>query len=160
MGYTHYWDKGQGFTQGQWEKLTACTAFLLINSDTPVSFEYNEDRPVQIDNERIRFNGIEEDGHETFILDRENLFAFCKTAMKPYDKLVVAILHLAELIAPGSLNFSSDGDDEDLAEGIALAVATLKKFEEEGLSNESWEKLLKPKCKEEKTSDELPTYLL
>ena len=48
-------------------------------------------------------------------------FNFCKTAAKPYDLVVTAILVLAEHFSEGHFKVSSDGDPEDWAEGLALA---------------------------------------
>ncbi len=41
-------------------------------------------------------------------------FAFCKTARKPYDPVVVSILVAARDIAPDAIRISSDGGDEAL----------------------------------------------
>ena len=72
--------------------------------------------------DRISFNGVGEDAHETFVLTpKETGFTFCKTARKPYDTLVVAILCLADLTFPGLLSISSDGDSGDWEEGLLLA---------------------------------------
>lgn len=81
---------------------------------------------------KIWFNGDARYGldHETMALDRlvedalyesngytnrqadGSIFNFCKTARKPYDFLVCAVLLMAQEIAPGCLVVSSDGDIE------------------------------------------------
>lgn len=52
-----------------------------------------------------------EDSHETFSLTREAQdFEFCKTAQKPYDEVVVAVMTEARDINP-SFNPRSDGGE-------------------------------------------------
>lgn len=60
----------------------------------------------------IRFNGMGENGHETFLfkLDSEK-FNFCKTARKPYDLPVCKILLVLKHYMP-NLELSSDGFSE------------------------------------------------
>lgn len=79
----------------------------------------------------VNLNGKGDEAHETFIL-REHYsqnegFNFCKTAMKPYDAVVVACLavlkhHLGDLI-----DVSSDGDTQDWIDGVNLARAVLRR---------------------------------
>lgn len=77
-----------------------------------------------IDDDCIMFNGVGEQGHETFVLYRlppakqpwmltGNPFAFVKTARKPYDLAVCLMLLAAFMIAPDVLLISSDGEWED-----------------------------------------------
>ena len=64
--------------------------------------------PVVNENE-IRFNGIGESGHETFLLtNAPEKFAFCKTAEKPYDVPVCEVLLVLQKHCP-NLNVRSDG---------------------------------------------------
>jgi hypothetical protein len=52
-------------------------------------------------------------------------WAFCKTAYKPYDKVVVACLcYLADA---GVLTASSDGGPEDWTDGLELARSALQR---------------------------------
>jgi len=94
-----------------------------------------------IDDDIIRFNGVEDDGHETFILTRtkrakydyesqeeydvDGAFDFCKTARKPYDVLVTSSLLAAMRIANGAWVVGSDGDEYDWEKGIALVTKVL-----------------------------------
>jgi hypothetical protein len=74
----------------------------------------------EITNDHIVFNGDGSKGeaHESFVLSRvsnfegERVFQFCKTARKPYDRYVKAVLIVAQRVAPGALEVSCDGDDE------------------------------------------------
>jgi hypothetical protein len=71
-------------------------------------------RPI-VDNSEIIFNGdaSKGDSHETFVLTLyESGSKFCKTARKPYDRFVKAVLVLANFWAPGALEVTCDGDNE------------------------------------------------
>jgi len=111
MGYTHYWESKKRFTDPQWTKLLRITQAIFAATKTPVQYETNDNRQPEIDPEFIRFNGVENDGHETFVLSRGQIeFDCCKTAYKPYDEIVVAILIAAHDINK-EFSWSSDGDD-------------------------------------------------
>jgi hypothetical protein len=117
MGYTHYWRKPKGLSEDKWAKYLKDVKKLLKGSRGVIQFESDENRCPAI-NHYVRFNGIEEDGHETFVLCRdESDFDFCKTACKPYDKYVTACLILAKLHFGDEISISSDGDREDWNEG-------------------------------------------
>lgn len=86
----------------------------------------------------IWFNGqdLHDEGHETFHIepnfkssypqqnDDGKFFAFCKTARKPYDILVVATLCAARYRFGDEIVISSDGDRKDWQEGYDLWVKT------------------------------------
>ena len=74
-------------------------------------------------------------GHETFLFLRDNKkdefhkkllhFEFCKTAQKPYDLPVTAVLILAVKHFKDDVKVSSDGDAADWQAGIELVNKTL-----------------------------------
>jgi len=78
--------------------------------------------PPEVNSEHIRFNGWQDEGHETFMVTREvpdapswspdsdESFDFCKTARKPYDVAVCLVLLSMTRHAPKSFRISSDGD--------------------------------------------------
>lgn len=86
-----------------------------------VAYEYDEpDREPVFSETEIRFNGVGDNGHETFYLSPEMRdFEFCKTACKPYDTAVVAVLCL--LAHHTDVRVSSDGDPSDWEAGLAFA---------------------------------------
>ena len=111
MGYTHYtradnWDRQDelGF-----EKALPIVRKILKRYKDLVQFECdNPKRPV-VSKKQIRFNGIGEDGHETFMLSNSSFeFNFCKTARKPYDVVVCEVLLVLNAFCP-HLSISSDG---------------------------------------------------
>jgi hypothetical protein len=130
----------------------------LALSDVPVAAEFDTpDAAPELTDAYIRFNGIGEDGHETFCLvagmarqegcplPRERRartlpihpgrFDFCKTARKPYDVLVTAVLWIAHeeyglrvssdgTMEPDGLPAGSYGYVDEWAAGHALAART------------------------------------
>ena len=153
MGYTHYWRQQRDFTPAEWNELTRLTKLITADGSSILANGIS-DRGSQptIDNEKICFNGIGEDGHETFRItkkkrekadyekqepyNRQGVFEFCKTAQKPYDKYVVAVLcalfnmkiKLDEEKYP-VLYIRSDGNTADWTEGLFHAVRSTRKEE-------------------------------
>lgn len=85
----------------------------------------------------IAFNGVGEDAHETFVIDRRRAvlseddkrsgiqrgWSFCKTARKPYDAAVTACLAYLESIH--RFEVTSDGDERDWELGVRIARRAL-----------------------------------
>ena len=110
MGYTHY-HKNLSFTDATWEKLRRDVRKLLKNlpEDVKVQREHNNDSRPLIGKDSIIFNGVGENGHETFLMDKKaSEFEFCKTARKPYDLAACGVLMLASVHATSG-QISSDG---------------------------------------------------
>lgn len=110
MGFTRYYKNPKGFTTEQWNSLMVAANQILKSNSVPISEEYDlEDSPPLVENNLIKFNGVGEDGHETFLLMKAKRdFAFCKTARKPYDDVVKAVLKAASDINP---NFIVTSDE-------------------------------------------------
>lgn len=115
MGYTHYLHPQRHATQDEWNAIKDSWLLLYHLGLFPKLHE------PRVDDDIIHFNGVGNDGHETMILEREGLgFDFCKTARKPYDLAVVALLLIAHHHAPDAWEIKSDGGPDDWAEGLAL----------------------------------------
>ena len=148
MGYTHYWRQLRDFTDTEWQELMRLTKLITASSGRDIILsEFN------INNEEIRFNGYGEEGHETFLItkkkrakadyeeqeayDRQGAFEFCKTAHKPSDKYVTAVLcalYNIEVkewpLGDGKImSISSDGNTEDWTEGLFHAVRSTREQE-------------------------------
>ena len=122
IGYTHYWKKTEELPQDVWEEDFIPQASQIMK-DSGVELGDNfgkvDSKPV-ITPDVLSFNGITPDDYETFSLSRKKEdFNFCKTQHRPYDKVIVAILMLAEQCFDG-FSWSSDGDAEDHKEGKEL----------------------------------------
>ena len=108
MGYTHYWE-GLDACDVEWNAFLDDVRAILASEGDLVCFEEDEpDKPPQVDMEAVRFNGKGLAGHETFyIAPRDKGPNFCKTARKPYDSVVCAVLIAAH--EQLGLEVSSDG---------------------------------------------------
>ena len=135
MGYTHYWSMSRDFTDKEWRDITVAARRIVNYAQSArgiaLSKEYDINRIPVIGSTQIRFNGYGEEGHETSHLTRkvgeppeyrigQPDFQFCKTARKPYDDAVVAILLFARHTAPDVISWSSDGWLAEHADGLDL----------------------------------------
>lgn len=131
MGYTHYWRRHREFTTSEWTEILNYTKAIVKVARVPLANAMGDKGTKPTFNKKeICFNGVDEDAHETFHLtqkrpefvsyiqvarqEREGVFAFCKTAYKPYDPIVVSILVKAHTVAPDAISISSDGGEEAL----------------------------------------------
>lgn len=115
MGYTHYWRPKKPPTDAQWQDITDGFKKLqtlgLLTKALPIQREYDDPNSPEVGQDGIIFNGIGNAGHETFYVERNTEAAFncCKTARKPYDMVVMAVLLLMDHFAPEVWRISSDG---------------------------------------------------
>lgn len=121
MGYTHYWDTNEDLTPEEWNEVTEKSNTIIQhcqNQGIQLVYDFDEgDQLPVIDGSHILFNGLEEEGHETFILTRSQTnFCFCKTARKEYDLAVTMILIAVYNAAPSKVSVRSDGDLSDWEE--------------------------------------------
>ncbi len=123
MGYTHYFTQQRHATPDEWAKIVDLFGKIVEASDVPLLRDYDEpDTRPDVTSNHIWFNGVDEDGHETMVLRREHEgFAFCKTARKPYDEIVGALLAVAAHVASGVWEIGSDGDEEEWQAALKLA---------------------------------------
>ena len=142
MGFTRYFETHKnGIPVAAWKKILSDTRKLLSNlpthstnaggyySDDPLEIAFEDDQPnkaPEVSDSLIRFNGKGNLGHETFYFERKpempdyqkedgnkTVFAFCKTARKPYDLVVCGVLIVAAKHAGRYVTVSSDGDLSD-----------------------------------------------
>mgnify|MGYP005824480753 CR=1 FL=1 len=151
MGYTHYWRQLRDFTDTEWQELTRLTNLIIADNKGILSDGFGEGGKPEVNGEHIWFNGLGEDSHETFRItkkkrskadyeeqeayDRQGAFEFCKTAHKPYDKYVVAVLcalhNVSAMAGEGTeiMSISSDGNTQDWTEGLFHAVRSTREEE-------------------------------
>lgn len=123
MGYTHYWDIYQEeIPESEWRSFA--NDFVKILPQFMNKLDHETDQKFHVDGNHIIFNGIGEEGHETFYIERKNKmeksydgevkkFNFCKTARKEYDISVCCALIIAKKYFGNIIKVSSDGIDED-----------------------------------------------
>ena len=121
MGYTHYWETDKAIEDDVWDKIAKEASMVALRSTVAVQYESDNDALPCFDSTQIRFNGVGREGHETFVLTPNVVgFDFCKTAIKPYDVIVVAILIIATHHAGDRFSWSSDGEPEEMRDSLAL----------------------------------------
>jgi len=138
MGYTHYWYR----TEGRGDRL----AFQQLGTDARAIIREAEAQGIKVANglgesmpdfteTYFAINGRGDESHETFYwpcdVTREiwethpsKVFSFTKTAHKPYDAVVCAILIRAKVIYGDALDVSSDGTWAEWIPGRRLYLVT------------------------------------
>ena len=154
MGYTHYWNTKPELDKTQWAAFIddVCKIYDVAKAHKiELQYEFDEPKPPIVDLNVVRFNGVGKDGHETFLLDRKGrpsssrpteCFGFCKTAQKPYDTAVTAVLIVAKHHFKDDIAVTSDGQDEDWEEGRQLCAKILGYGDEYHMDNSSGEEQL------------------
>ena len=120
MGYTHYWTINQ-------KEISPESWFGFMQEFSEIEAKFHnklEHKEYGLSSEYLTFNGIGEQGHETFSMNRKNpmekshtgnmeYFNFCKTARKEYDIAVCCALIIAKKYFGDIIKVSSDGQDQD-----------------------------------------------
>ena len=140
MGYTHYNyrprnNAGSAYMYGKLalDAKAICEHAYTIGIKLGDWSGENGTQPQFTEGE-FSLNGIDDMSHETFTWKalptqvewRKNepeIFDFCKTAMKPYDAVVTAILIRAKEIYGSCVSISSDGDWSEWKDGRDLYEA-------------------------------------
>ena len=129
MGYTHYWKNSPNVgVEAYLKALTDCRKIVRLAKKGLLGNGSGDEGSKPQLTGMIEFNGIGDESHETFYMPgtaRElEDFQFCKTQRKPYDTVVTACL---AVMATAGVEVSSDGDEGDWNEGVALASVVLKR---------------------------------
>jgi hypothetical protein len=141
MGYTHYIDTDKWSKEDStgFEKSLPIVRKILKKYKDLVQFECGIAKRPQVSKEQIRFNGIGDDGHETFVVHnrkKQSSFlhsrAYCKTARKPYDLPICEILLVLKANCP-NLKVDSDGfsgciSNAVLDESWPAAIENVKEY--------------------------------
>ena len=107
MGYTHYFKLESGEEKFKKEVIEDIKKVVNKYSNL-LQYEHDvKDSPL-VNEKTIHFNGIDENGHETFYL-LPNWKDFCKTARKPYDLPTCEILLILKHYYKDKFNLTSDG---------------------------------------------------
>jgi hypothetical protein len=153
LGYTHYWRQLRTINLAEWAQITADVGTILQHIQQRGGINLgncNGDRGTSPDftpepNARFAFNGWGDDAHETFAIYRKvstekessECFGggdFCKTARKPYDIAVTAVLcYLSTFHLMGDIDekrkpiisVSSDGKGSNFLAGLEVARVAL-----------------------------------
>ena len=125
MGFSHYWTQKKNIKQADWDKFMKFVRNASVMAGVKLANGFGESgtKPV-VTKDEVLFNGIdglEDDSHETFAMYNNDAGEWncCKTAEKPYDKVVVACLESAlenNIIE----EWTSDGNPTDHKAGLDL----------------------------------------
>ena len=131
MGYTHYFYREENLDSKLFDLASKDCQKVCNISDVEIQLEYNTPELPVFTKDMVRFNGVGDNGNETFVIerlfkssypqknDKGQLFAFCKTACKPYDNLVTACLVIFKHYFGESITVSSDGELADWKSGMS-----------------------------------------
>lgn len=156
MGYTHYWVQRRDLTQREFNEISSDIADILKE------VQHNQGIPLangagdpgtspEFTATKVWFNGVGDDAHETMCFNRKRYrpsyeggtigAEFCKTAEKPYDLAVTAVLaYLATctrtsdpktgepVIGSELYQVTSDGSGTNWLSGVDLVRKALPKF--------------------------------
>ena len=113
MGYVNYWTP-ENVHEKFSKDFIKYVKKIISESGVPIKNHMgNADADPIITQKRIAFNGLDDSGHEAFVLFPRGLSrSFCKTNRKPYDIVVKAILMLAEQCGYIS-NWRFDGEEDE-----------------------------------------------
>ena len=114
MGYTHYYQLHRELTPVEMRAFSRSAVKIREMAwDIALDGEYQD--------EFFILNGVGAGSHEDFYFSRTNLsWNFCKTAQKPYDEVVTALLILARYLFPQDFTVKSDGSWLDWEKGREL----------------------------------------
>ena len=128
MGYTHYCYKVKELDQTKWDNFIIDFSKVKPFFEKYLDTDLDSDQCLDYTSEKLWFNGIGENGHETFAFMRvadgekgrygksksgQDYFMFCKTARKDYDIAVTCALIIAKKHFGDDVNISSDGENAD-----------------------------------------------
>jgi hypothetical protein len=121
MGYTHYFTIKEVPPQEAQDKVLRAAKAIVDYAKTELGLAIED-----LSDTVININGAPPEDYETFYVDFSELgFGFCKTNLRPYDQVVVAILMAMDTIMGDYVDVSSDGHSKDWQAGQALACEAL-----------------------------------
>ena len=123
MGYTLYWKFETPFTDIEHELFTRCARAVIRDQIKILGSGWGDDDSLPLlTADELSLNGLADDAHETFFFEfGAPGSGFCKTSLKPYDKVVVALLIIAESVKP-DFTWRSDGNAAMHRKGARLAA--------------------------------------
>ncbi len=131
MGYTHYWSIDQ--TGLQMSRDVNYTQFSRLAEQIITTAETQgyvladglgeKIGAWEVSGEMVRLNGLGDNAHETFSIEKDSTDSggsFCKTARKPYDTVVTALLVALGHTYGTQASVATDGEPGDWEAGMSL----------------------------------------
>lgn len=125
MGHTHYHPLTREIEPETFAAFASDARRLFEATDIPLAGSDGEGEPEATD-EIVAFNGVGDDSYESFVLTPGyTAFRFCKTAFRPYDPVVVAVLCAAMQHFGDGIEVGTDASPEEWREGMEFCRQTL-----------------------------------
>jgi len=125
MGYTHGWQQTGRPDDAEWATIRKDVLAIMQASGMPLAGPDGTAASLPgPDGGDIYFNGVGDDGYETFHIAQDGTDnGFCKTQKRAYDVVVAAILcYLGSVTGLYEIHVF---DEDDYAAGLALALRAL-----------------------------------
>lgn len=140
MGYTHYWNRDESLLSpedyrefyAQFTRLAVKVIQTAEQQGIEIADPSGEHLGAwRVDGDSVRLNGYGENSHESFVWEKvcpetqnsklvTGYFDFCKTARKPYDTVVTALLLAAREAYGSAVRIDSDGSPSEWVDGLQL----------------------------------------
>lgn len=127
MGYTHYWTQTDTVTPDDWiDFADGCKRLfdLCKARRLPLRCWTGRSGKPAVTGAEVAFNGAGDNSHESMVITRQpdaERGGFCKTARKPYDLPVAAILIYLDSVLPDTFSVRSDGGLWNYRDALDLA---------------------------------------
>ncbi len=120
MGFTRYWTIEETLDENKFSEFSEVCQVLVDELKVPLD-------DVTINGRLVRFNGVDENAHETFhfSIDKPG-FNFCKTNVKPYDVVVCGCLYLAKQLFGENIKVNQDCDELEDEYNIQLVKSIIR----------------------------------
>jgi hypothetical protein len=121
MGFTRYWEF-ESLDKDKFVEFTEVCQVLIDELSNQIELD-----GVFINERNVKFNGVDDDAHETFFFNiKKTGFNFCKTNAKPYDVVVCGCLYIAKLVFDDNIKVNQDCDPSDDEENIQLIKTIIR----------------------------------
>lgn len=121
MGFTRYWEF-ERLDIDKFKDFSEICRILIENMNVPLD-------GVSINDSLVRFNGVDDDAHETFYFAVfKTGFNFCKTNLKPYDEVVFACLYVANSIFGDSIKVKHDYNEDEDSDIVLKVKSILREY--------------------------------
>ncbi len=121
MGFTRYWEF-ESLDNDKFAEFTEACQILIDELSNQIELD-----DVFINERNVKFNGVDDDAHETFFFNiSKSGFNFCKTNAKPYDVVVSGCLYIAKLLFSDSIKINQDCDELEDTDNIRLVKSIIR----------------------------------
>lgn len=126
MGFTRYWAVDQDLDTNLFRNAARDIRTMLKSEgawNNVVRWECDSKKQPLCDVRGIRFNGIGDEGHETFGFSPYAIeFDFCKTARKEYDMYVFAAMLILKYHFGPLIDLRDDGPNDTDDQAVQLSL--------------------------------------